>query len=42
VPDHGLVKAKVVGENDEVLEVLSYLSEMYFERRDACEDTPKP
>lgn len=42
VPDHGLVKIEVVGENDEGIEVLSYLSKTYFERRDAGEDTAKP
>ena len=42
VPDRGLVKVEVVGENDEGSEVLSYLSKMYFQREDAGEDTPKP
>ena len=42
VPDRGLVKVEVVGENEDENEVLSYLSKMYFQRRDAGEDTPKP
>ena len=42
VPDRGLVKVEVVGENEDGNEVLSYVSKMYFQRRDAGEDTPKP
>lgn len=42
VPDRGLVKVEVVGENEDENEVLSYLSKMYFQREDAGEDTPKP
>ncbi|MDZ7689399.1 MAG: MaoC family dehydratase [Halobacteriales archaeon] len=42
IPDRGLVKVEVVGENDDGNEVLSYLSKMYFGRRNAGEDTPKP
>ena len=35
VPNRGLVKVEVVGENEGGDEVLSYISMMYFERRDA-------
>ena len=42
VPNRGLVKVEVVGENEDGNEVLSYLSKMYFERREAGEDTSKP
>ena len=42
VPNRGLVKVEVVGENQDGDEVLSYLSKMYFERRGAGEDTSKP
>ena len=42
VPDRGLVKVEVVGENEDGNEVLSYLSKMYFQREDAGEDTSKP
>jgi len=42
VPNRGLVKVEVVGKNEDGDEVLSYISMMYFERRDTGEDTPKP
>jgi acyl dehydratase len=42
VPNRGLMKVEVVGENEDGNEVLSYLSKMYFERRSAGEDTSKP
>jgi hypothetical protein len=42
VPNRGLVKVEVVGENEDGNEVLSYISMMYFERRDTDEDTSKP
>jgi acyl dehydratase len=42
VPNRGLVKVEVVGENEDGNEVLSYLSKMYFQRKDAGEDTEKP
>jgi len=35
VPNRGLVKVEVVGENEGGDEVLSYVSKMYFGRRDA-------
>jgi len=38
VPDRGLVKVEVVGENENNDVVLSYVSKMYFERHDAGED----